>query len=229
MPLPFCEDPNVRADWDYWEQVIRPLLGSDVEMVGEVSGADRDAFLRDAAALLFPIRWPEPFGLVMIEALACGTPVLALRRGSVPEVIRDGVAGFVRDTEDQLVEAIRHLGTIDRADCRREVEARFSTGVMVDAYEQVFERLAASSTSSRSIFDFGRIPNGTGHPKATHRVSPLLVQDIRDWRKSRLHTSEGPSNRAKAAGQFVQPHVEIGGPSSDKFLAGGREPSNNGR
>ena len=228
MPLPFCEDPNVRADWEYWEQVIRPLLGSDVEFVGEVNGAEKDVFLRDAAALLFPIRWPEPFGLVMIEALACGTPVLALRRGSVPEVIRDGVTGFVRDTEDQLVETIRHLGTIDRGDCRRDVETRFSPMVMVDAYEQVFERLASSAGQGR-IVDFGRIPNAVGQPMDAHPVSPVLIQEIRDWRRTFQHTAEGPSNPAKPGGQFVQRRAEVRGPSSDNFLAGGREPSNNGR
>jgi glycosyltransferase involved in cell wall biosynthesis len=205
MPLPFCEDPNVRADWEYWDQVIQPLLGNDVEIVGEVSGAGKDAFLRDAAALLFPIRWPEPFGLVMIEALACGTPVLALRQGSVPEVIRDGVTGFVRETEDELVEAIGHLGTIDRVACRREVEARFSPGVMVDAYEQVFERLATSSASSPRIFDFGPIPNAVGHPMVAHSVSSVLIQDIRDRRKTPgAHktpqcTDEGPANPASQA------------------------------
>src|SRR5207253_6176030 len=113
-------------DWEYWEQVIRPLLGSDVEFVGEVSGSEKDVFLRNAAALLFPIRWPEPFGLVMIEALACGTPVLALRRGSVPEVIRDGVTGFVRDSEDELVAAVAHISELDRQRCRADVEHRFS-------------------------------------------------------------------------------------------------------
>jgi glycosyltransferase involved in cell wall biosynthesis len=141
MPLPYRNDPNVRADWDYWECVVRPLLGSDVELIGEVSGAQKDAFLREAAALLFPVRWPEPFGLVMPEALACGTPVLALRCGSVPEVIRDGITGFACETEHELVEAVGHLEEIDRWQCRREAERRFSPAAMADAYERVYEGL----------------------------------------------------------------------------------------
>jgi glycosyltransferase involved in cell wall biosynthesis len=133
MPLPFREDPSVRADWEYWEATIKPLLGSDVEMIGELGGARKAAFLRDAAALLFPVRWPEPFGLVMVEALACGTPVLALRYGSVPEVIRDGVTGFVRDSEEGLIQAVELLASIDRASCRAEAEQRFSSSAMVNA------------------------------------------------------------------------------------------------
>ena len=143
-PLPFRDDPEVRRDWEYYEQVVRPLLREPgVEFVGEVGGEDKDVFLRDAAALLFPIRWPEPFGLVMPEALACGTPVLALRCGSVPEVVRDGVTGFIRDTEEALVEAVGHLGELDRARCRAEAERRFSPGVMADAYERVYAGLLA--------------------------------------------------------------------------------------
>jgi glycosyltransferase involved in cell wall biosynthesis len=153
MPLPFRDDPNARADWAYWEDVVQPLLGSDVELIGEVSGLQKNAFLRKAAALLFPIRWPEPFGLVMPEALACGTPVLALRCGSVPEVIGDGVTGFVRDTEEELIEAVGHLKDIDRAECRREAERRFSPAAMADAYERVYEQLARRH---RGVLEFAR-------------------------------------------------------------------------
>jgi glycosyltransferase involved in cell wall biosynthesis len=156
MPLPFRDHPNVRADWEYWDCVIRPLLGSDVELIGEVSGVEKDAFLRHAAGLLFPIRWPEPFGLVMAEALACGTPVLALRCGSVPEVIRDGVTGFVRATEDELVEAAGRLGDIDREQCRREAEYRFSPAAMAQAYERVYTRLVRRSVEP-TVFDLDRV------------------------------------------------------------------------
>jgi glycosyltransferase involved in cell wall biosynthesis len=148
MPLRSRAYAEAHADCEYWEHVIRPLLGEDVEMIGEVSGADRDALLGGAAALLFPIRWPEPFGLVMVEALACGTPVLALGCGSVPEVIADSVTGFVRDTEDALVEAVSRLGTIDRATCRREAERRFSPAAMADAYERVYAELAPSTSTA---------------------------------------------------------------------------------
>jgi glycosyltransferase involved in cell wall biosynthesis len=156
MPLPFREDPNVRADWEYWDCVIRPLLGDDIELVGEVSGVEKDRFLGDAAALLFPIRWPEPFGLVMVEALACGTPVLALGCGSVPEVIRDGLTGFIRETEDELVGAVGQIGAIDRAQCRREAERRFSPAAMAAGYESVYETLTPGRAPA-TVFDIGRI------------------------------------------------------------------------
>src|SRR5919197_5659351 len=123
MPLPYKDNPEVRRDWAYYENDVQPLLqGPDVELIGQVGGSQKDAFLGNAAALLFPIRWPEPFGLVMLEALACGTPVLALRAGSVPEVIDDGRTGIICDDEQELVAATRRIERLDRADCRAEVE-----------------------------------------------------------------------------------------------------------
>jgi glycosyltransferase involved in cell wall biosynthesis len=151
MPLPFRSDPLARVDWEYWEHAVKPLLGSDVEMVGEVAGAQKDAFLRNAAALLFPVRWPEPFGLVMVEALACGTPVLALRGGSVPEVVRDSATGFICDTEDELVMAARRLRGLDRWTCRREVEQRFSPAAMARAYERVYERVIEAADRKKVL------------------------------------------------------------------------------
>lgn len=142
MPLPHMHDPNVQADWQYWEDEVQPLLeGKQVELLGQLAGWDKNDLLRDAAALLFPIRWPEPFGLVMIEAMACGTPVLALREGSVPEIVSDGVTGFIRDTEDELVDAVKRIADLDRARCRADVEQRFSPAAMTDAYERVYERV----------------------------------------------------------------------------------------
>jgi glycosyltransferase involved in cell wall biosynthesis len=141
-PLKFSRDPNVRQDWRHFNEVIQPLLTADgVEFVGEVGGRQKDAFLGGAAALLFPICWPEPFGLVMAEALACGTPVLALRHGSVPEVIRHGVTGYIGDSEDDLVDAVNRIGDIDRAACRAEAERRFSSGAMASEYERLYHRL----------------------------------------------------------------------------------------
>jgi glycosyltransferase involved in cell wall biosynthesis len=142
MPLPFKSDPHVRTDWEYYETQIAPLLkGPGVEFVGEVGGRDKDDFLRNAAALLFPICWPEPFGLVMIEALACGTPVLALRHGSVPEVVEQGITGFICDDEDKLTAAARLLAEIDRARCRGAAERRFSAPTMASAYERLYQEL----------------------------------------------------------------------------------------
>jgi glycosyltransferase involved in cell wall biosynthesis len=148
-PLAFDHSPEVRRDREYFEQVVEPLLsGPDVELIGEVGGADKDEFLRNAAALLFPIRWPEPFGLVMAEALACGTPVLALGEGSVPEVITHGVTGFVCQLEDELVRAIEWIPELDRRRCRAEAERRFSPGAMADAYETVYAGLLEHTEAS---------------------------------------------------------------------------------
>lgn len=152
-PLPYKNDPNARRDWDYYEQVVQPLLGEPgVEMIGEVGGKEKLTLLSEAAALLFPIQWPEPFGLVMIEALACGTPVLALRHGSVPEVIDNGLTGWIVDTEDELVAALDRLGELDRAACRAAAEKRFSAQRMAGAYESIYVRLVGQ----RQEHDDGR-------------------------------------------------------------------------
>jgi glycosyltransferase involved in cell wall biosynthesis len=141
-PLPHTGDPHVRREWEYYTTVVRPLIDAGgVEMIGEVGGDAKNRLLGGAAALLFPIRWPEPFGLVMVEALACGTPVLALRDGSVPEVLEHGVTGLICDTEDELVAAVDQVSELDRARCRAEVERRFSVESMTDDYEQIYARL----------------------------------------------------------------------------------------
>jgi glycosyltransferase involved in cell wall biosynthesis len=152
MPLPHTHDPEVRKDWEYWLDEVQPLLeGKKVELLGQLGGRDKDEFLGNAAALLFPIRWPEPFGLVIAEALACGTPVLALRNGSVPELVQDGVTGFIRETEDELVDAVRRIAELDRSRCRAEAERRFSPATMVDAYERVYQRLVQGHQPSRAL------------------------------------------------------------------------------
>jgi glycosyltransferase involved in cell wall biosynthesis len=117
---------------------VKPLLGPDVEFTGEVSAADRIRLLQDATALLNPIEWPEPFGLNMIEALACGTPVLTLRHGAAPEIVTEGRTGFLRNDADALVECVERLDVINRADCRAEAQRRFSMRRMVDDYLDVY-------------------------------------------------------------------------------------------
>jgi glycosyltransferase involved in cell wall biosynthesis len=141
-PLPSTHYPEARRDWEYYQDVVMPeLKGPAVELIGEVSDVEKNEFLGSAMALLLPIRWPEPFGLVMPEALACGTPVIALGNGSVPEVIENGVTGFVCEDEDDLTAAIQSIDRISRARCRSEAERRFSSEVMVEAYEGVYARL----------------------------------------------------------------------------------------
>jgi glycosyltransferase involved in cell wall biosynthesis len=133
-----------RGDRNYYEEVFKPLLaraGSQVEFLGEVGGAERDHFLGDAYALLFPIDWPEPFGLVMIEALACGTPVIAWPCGSVPEILNDGVTGFLVDSIEEAVAAVGRVADLDRRVCRQVFEERFSAARMASNYLAVYERL----------------------------------------------------------------------------------------
>jgi glycosyltransferase involved in cell wall biosynthesis len=136
---------------DYFQQIIQPLLHesrSFVEFVGEVGGREKDEFLGNAYALLFPIDWPEPFGLVMIEALACGTPVIAWRRGSVPEVIDDGVTGFVVDSVEEAIEAVSRVEWLGRSMCRKMFEQRFDARRMARDYEQVYGRLVCAGIES---------------------------------------------------------------------------------
>ena len=129
-----------RADRDYFETVVRPLLRHPgIEFVGEVDERGKEALLGEALALLFPIDWPEPFGLVVIEALAWGTPVVARRRGSVPELLEHGKTGFVCETEDEMVAAVARLRDLRRAACRKEFERRFTVPTMTDAYLRIYE------------------------------------------------------------------------------------------
>ena len=144
-PLRAGADPNVQADWAHYREEIKPLLAQgSARLIGEVDGAAKNRFLGQAAALLFPIRWPEPFGLVIVEAMACGTPVIALRAGSVPELIEDGVTGFICSDEEEMVAALGRIGEIDRARCRAEVERRFSPARMAEAYERVYADLTSA-------------------------------------------------------------------------------------
>ncbi len=132
------------ADADYFQREIEPLLADPrVEFLGEVDEAEKAAFLGGALALLFPIDWPEPFGLVMIEAMACGTPVVAWDCGSVPEVIDDGVTGFIVHSDEEAVEAVGRVAEIDRRGVREVFERRFTDTVMAAHYLEVYRRLLA--------------------------------------------------------------------------------------
>jgi glycosyltransferase involved in cell wall biosynthesis len=134
-----------RVDQPYFEQQIRPLLADPgVEFIGEITDADKNRFLGEALALLFPIDWPEPFGLAMVEAMACGTPTIAYRCGSVPEVMIDGVTGYIVKDEDDAVEAVGRLDRIPRADCRRVFEQRYTVERMARNYVDVYTRIAQS-------------------------------------------------------------------------------------
>jgi glycosyltransferase involved in cell wall biosynthesis len=131
-----------RVDREYFETTVEPLLGQgDVEFIGEIREDQKQEFLGNAAGLIFPIAWREPFGLVMIEAMACGTPVIAFKNGSVPEVLENAVTGFIVHSEDQAVEAVRRMGTLDRARIRGEFERRFTAQRMAQNYLKLYAGL----------------------------------------------------------------------------------------
>lgn len=130
------------VDKDYYETVVRPLLSSPgVEYIGEVDRRGKAQLLEGATALLFPIDWPEPFGLVMIEAMACGTPVIAWRRGAVPEVVDEGVTGYIVETDDQAIAALDRCAHFDRRRCRDRFEERFLVERMMSDYVRFYEHL----------------------------------------------------------------------------------------
>lgn len=133
-----------RAETDYFREKIEPQIdGKRIQLVGEVDENTKQPFLAGAAALLFPIKWPEPFGLVMIEAMACGTPVIAYRSGSVPEVIDEGVTGFIVENENEAAKAVARLKQIDRRRVRARFENRFTAGRMAQDYLRHYRHLLA--------------------------------------------------------------------------------------
>lgn len=138
-----------RADQEYFDTKIRGMLDHPlIEFVGEIGEEQKCAFLAGATALLFPIDWPEPFGLVMIEAIACGTPVIAWNMGSVPEILEDGVTGFLVNSMDESVAAIEKVGRLDRGLCRKVFEQRFSAGRMALNYLRAYKRLRSADLHS---------------------------------------------------------------------------------
>ena len=123
---------------------MKPHLSPpDIEYIGEINEVEKNEFLGDAMALLFTIDWPEPFGLAMIEAMACGTPVVTRPHGSVPEVINPGVSGYIASSVDELADAVREAIKLPRAEVRAEFERRFTVEKMAEAYERVYRRLIA--------------------------------------------------------------------------------------
>jgi len=141
MPLKIAAKVD-KADREYFEQIKVLLNHPLVEYIGEVNEREKDELLGHAYALLFPIDWPEPFGIVMIEAMACGTPVIAFRNGSVPEVMRDGKTGFIVEDIHQAVSAVERIGEISRVACRQEFENRFSARRMANDYLQIYRQLS---------------------------------------------------------------------------------------
>jgi len=159
-----------RVDRDYYERTIRPMLElPDVEYVGEIGDADKSAFLSGALALLMPIDWPEPFGLVMIEAMACGTPVVAYASGSVPEVVEEGVTGLIVKDEATAADAIsKHLASLSRRTIRRRFEERFTARRMASDYLDIYRELMAGTKRRRTALNGAR-PSPL-HPDGRHQT-----------------------------------------------------------
>ena len=178
MPLKIAAKVD-RVDQAYWEEKIRPMIDAnpDVEFIGEIDERDKAALLGGATALLFPIEWPEPFGLVMIEAMACGTPVIAYRRGSVPEIIQDGVSGFVVDTMEQAVAAASRIGSLDRARVRSEFERCFTAERMAHDYVGVYRQLLSARTQPKQ---FGM---SNGRDKRWDALQPSQALDFHERRR----------------------------------------------
>ncbi len=138
----------------YFRRRIQSRLGRNIRFIGEISTAAKSRFYGGARALLYPIEWHEPFGLVMIEAMACGTPVVAFDRGSVREIVKDGVTGFIVQTIPEMVRAMKNIDRIDRAACRRWVEQKFTVEKMVDGYERVYEKILKSAANTTKRVNF---------------------------------------------------------------------------
>ena len=150
VPLKIAAKLREPAEQAYFDSAVRPLLGGDIEFVGEVGGATKLELLAGASGLLNPLAWPEPFGMVMIEALACGTPVVATACGSVPELVDNGVTGFVRSTEAGLAASLAHIKSLDRAQCRKVAAERYGTGRMVAEHLELYSRLLGGSRPLRA-------------------------------------------------------------------------------
>lgn len=188
-----------RVDREYYREQIQPLLKGDTEYIGEINCREKDEFLGGARALLFPIDWPEPFGLVMIEAMACGVPVIAWRCGSVPEVIEDGVNGFIVDSVDEAVAAIARLDTISRQQCRAIFEQRFDARRMAEDYLRCYRRLLTGTCSNADLSPTARRnpPEGSAKPRGVDR------RDVRDTAAA-MASPQLPSQR-EPKGQTAVP------------------------
>jgi glycosyltransferase involved in cell wall biosynthesis len=158
-----------KADQPYWEAAIKPMIDANpnVEFVGEINDLQKASFLGNARALLFPIDWSEPFGLVMIESFACGTPVIAFNEGSVPEVVDDGVTGFVVNSVEEAVRAVGNLGALNRATVRAVFEQRFTVERMTNDYLSIYRNLVQAHAHGQSL----RAPLVNGHDVGAEAIA----------------------------------------------------------
>ena len=166
-----------KIDEDYFRSEILPLIdGSGVEFIGEINEREKTKFLGEASALIFPVDWPEPFGLVMIEAMACGTPVLAFRCGSIPEVIEDGVTGKVVDSEEEALAALPKILSYNRRAVRQRFEERFTTTRMAKDYVSVYRRLLKTHTAGAKLHRADLNGGNGSAPISIEKSLPTLFQ-----------------------------------------------------
>jgi glycosyltransferase involved in cell wall biosynthesis len=169
-----------KVDRAFYEVEVQPLFAaSNVDFIGEISEAEKGPFLSAAIALIFPISWLEPFGLVMIEAMACGCPIIAFRMGSVSEIVEHGITGFIVDTEEEAVQALQHIGSLDRTRIRQRFEERFTSIIMahkyVDVYGRVIDQAKAKQLEKSSASRAVNTSKHAGILAADHYYSPLQV------------------------------------------------------
>jgi len=149
--LVMCVTTKNERERSYWAANVEPILGGDVEVHGECPHDQKADLLARAAALVFPLQWAEPFGLVMTEAMACGTPVVAWRNGSVPEVVADGETGFIVESLDEMAAAFDRVGELDPHAMRSRVERHFSADAMITGYERAYERALAGERPTHPL------------------------------------------------------------------------------
>jgi glycosyltransferase involved in cell wall biosynthesis len=180
VPLKIAAKLREPAERQYFEAEVKPLLSSDIEYLGELGEHDKLALLGGSFALVNPIQWSEPFGLVMIEALATGTPVVATPRGSAPEIIDDGVTGYLRKDPERLAKALLDAADLDRAECRAVACQRFDSDAMVSNHVQLYADLLCSGTPAvQEVTDRASGPKLTiGHGQALKRVRPSKTRTV---------------------------------------------------
>ncbi|TPW97044.1 glycosyltransferase family 4 protein [Mycolicibacterium fortuitum] len=159
-----CDEPAERA---YFEEYVRPRLTDKDHVFGQADAVSKRKLLAGARCLLFPVQWEEPFGMVMIEAMACGTPVVALRGGAVPEVVVDCVTGFVCDHPDELADAVAKTHTLDPAACRRHVAAHFAVGQFGSGYERIYRDVLSNAEAAKSTITLRRVVEPDTSERAT--------------------------------------------------------------
>ncbi len=189
MPLRIAAKMSEPAERRYFDDTIAPLLGGDVTFVGEVDWAGKVALLGDACCLLNPVQWDEPFGMVVAEALACGTPVVASDRGSLPELVDHGRTGFVCPDHDALVTALHAVTALDRAQCRLDAETRYSSQRMVEEHVRIYRRALQDLARSRSEAAWG--VDGGSRRRVAEPVTGRAAAEVRRGRQREMRPTSG--------------------------------------